>query len=134
LLKPDPTDIVDVVNQINANYDKIDQWAGTILVNDGVTPPNSALFDGAIVKEKTSGQVWVAQWNGTGYDKKYIVGDCVAGVVGITGNTSVAGASVLTVADIPAVPYQRIISCTVFLTSVTMTSGTFTQVSLLLGG
>jgi hypothetical protein len=51
----------------------IDQWAGCILVNDGVTPATGSLFDGAIVKEKTSGIIWEARKNGGGtFDKVYV--------------------------------------------------------------
>jgi len=45
-----------------------------ILVNDGVTPPTAALYDGAIVREKTSGKTWEARKNGGGtFDPKWIV-------------------------------------------------------------
>ena len=70
LIKPAGADPQDV-SQLNGNFDTLDKMAGFIMVNDGVTPPNTDLFDGAVVKEKTSGKVWVAQWNGTSYDKKY---------------------------------------------------------------
>jgi hypothetical protein len=46
---------------------------GCILVNDGVTPATGDLFDGAIVKEKTSGIIWEARKNGGGtFDKVYV--------------------------------------------------------------
>jgi hypothetical protein len=92
VLKPDPTDIVNVVTQIDAAFDKFDLSLGYILVNDGVTPPNSVLYDGAVVKEKTSGYTWVAQWNGTSYDKKLSgVGPWVRGTNGPTNINSGSG-------------------------------------------
>lgn len=74
LTKPVDAEPQDVAT-LDVNFDRLDQSIGVILVNDGVTPPNSQLFDGAIVKEKTSGLVWVAQKNaGTGnFDQVNIV-------------------------------------------------------------
>lgn len=74
LVKPQPgTGEPQDVADLNSNADNIDKWAGAILVNDGVTPSTAELFDGAIVKEKTSGKVWVAQKNvGGTYDARYI--------------------------------------------------------------
>lgn len=61
------------VGDINLNMTAIDTNIGAILVNDGVAPDDASLFDGAIVKERTSGITWVAQRNNLGgYDKKYI--------------------------------------------------------------
>jgi hypothetical protein len=61
------------VTPLNTNADLIDKFAGCILVNDGVTPPTGDLFDGAIVKERTSGIIWEARKNGGGtFDKVYI--------------------------------------------------------------
>lgn len=58
---------------LNANFDIIDKFLGCILVNDGVTPPTGDLFDGALVREKTSGILWEARKNGGGtYDKVYV--------------------------------------------------------------
>lgn len=58
---------------LNANFDIIDKFLGCILVNDGVTPPTGDLFDGALVREKTSGILWEARKNGGGtFDKVYI--------------------------------------------------------------
>lgn len=74
LIKPqpgtgEPQDIAD----INTSFDKIDAWAGAILVNDGVIPSTGDLFDGAFVKEKTSGKVWVAQRNiGGTFDRIWV--------------------------------------------------------------
>jgi hypothetical protein len=67
-----PAEPVDVT-QLNSNADVIDKFLGCILVNDGVTPATGDLFDGAIVKEKTSGIVWEARKNGGGtFDKVYL--------------------------------------------------------------
>jgi hypothetical protein len=71
LVKPAGLEPQDIA-VLNADLDKIDKMMGCILVNAGVTPPDADLFDGAIVKEKTTGITWVAQWNGTTYDKRYI--------------------------------------------------------------
>lgn len=67
LYKPNEVgETVDVKTQINNNYDQIDRVAGCLLVANGYTPPNTDLFDGCIVREKTSGKVWMAQKNVTG--------------------------------------------------------------------
>lgn len=67
-----PEEAVDI-DVINTNMNLIDQWMGCILVNDGVTPATGDLFDGAIVKEKTSGIIWEARKNGGGtFDKVYV--------------------------------------------------------------
>ena len=76
LVKATDPEAVDV-SILNANFDQIDYTSGAILVNPGVTPPNTALFDGAVIKERGSqGRVWVAEKNGGGgYFKYYIVAD-----------------------------------------------------------
>lgn len=67
-----PEEDVDI-DVLNDNADRIDQMIGCILVNDGVTPSTGDLFDGAIVKERTSGIIWEARQNGGGtFDKVYI--------------------------------------------------------------
>lgn len=72
LVKPDTTDPVDIA-QINSNSDKIDYSLGMILVNDGASTTDINAFDGAIVREKTSGIIWEARKNGGGtFDKVYI--------------------------------------------------------------
>ena len=71
LIKPAGTEQVDVA-LLNANADQIDYTSGVILVNAGVVPPNSSLFDGAVVMEKTTGVMWVAVKNGSGgFDRYY---------------------------------------------------------------
>lgn len=61
------------VDLLNADLDLIDTNIGVLLVNAGVTPPNSSLYDGAVVKEKTTGICWIAQKNGGGgFDKAYL--------------------------------------------------------------
>src|ERR1700755_1205891 len=74
LVKPQPgTGEPADIARINLNSDNIDKWIGAILVNDGVTPATAELFDGAVVKEKSSGKVWVAEKNvGGTFDKKWI--------------------------------------------------------------
>lgn len=58
---------------LNTNSDLLDKFLPCILVNDGVTPPTGDLYDGALVKEKTSGIIWEARKNGGGtYDKVYV--------------------------------------------------------------
>lgn len=65
------------VGPINTNSDRLDYIAGCILVNDGATPSDSVLFDGAIVREKTSGKIWEArkQLDGT-FQKVWIRYPC----------------------------------------------------------
>jgi hypothetical protein len=58
---------------INANSDLIDKFMPCILVNDGVTPPTGDLYDGVLVKERTSGIIWEARKNGGGtFDKVWV--------------------------------------------------------------
>lgn len=58
---------------INTNSDLLDKFMPCILVNDGVTPPTGDLYDGALVKERTSGIIWEARKNGGGtFDKVYV--------------------------------------------------------------
>lgn len=66
-----PAEAVNVA-LLNANADRIDETQGVILVNDGVTPADGDLFDGAVVREKTSLKQWVARTNGSGgFTKDY---------------------------------------------------------------
>jgi len=59
--------------QLNTNADLLDKFMPCILVNDGVTPPTGDLYDGALVKEKTSGKLWEARKNGGGtFDKVWV--------------------------------------------------------------
>lgn len=61
------------VTPINLNSDTIDSFMPCILVADGVTPPTASLYDGALVKERTSGIIWEARKNGGGtFDKVYV--------------------------------------------------------------
>jgi len=61
------------VTPLNTNSDLLDKFAPCILVNDGVTPPTGDLYDGALVKERTSGIIWEARKNGGGtFDKVYV--------------------------------------------------------------
>ena len=60
-------------SSIVTNADLTDKFMPCILVNDGVTPPTGDLYDGALVKEKTSGIIWEARKNGGGtFDKVYV--------------------------------------------------------------
>lgn len=88
LIKPDTTEDVDIAD-LNANTDQLDQMAGCILVNDGVTPAAGDLFDGAIVKEKTSGIIWEARKSGATFLKKYI--RYPYSLFGVTGNNPASG-------------------------------------------
>jgi hypothetical protein len=61
------------VGPLNTNSGLLDKFMPCILVNDGVTPPTGDLYDGALVKERTSGIIWEARKNGGGtYDKVYV--------------------------------------------------------------
>jgi hypothetical protein len=83
-----PEEYVDVT-VLNTNADTIDKLLGCILVNNGVTPPDADLIDGALVKEKTSGIIWEARANGSGgFDKVYVRYPCY--LVGSTTAQSVA--------------------------------------------
>lgn len=67
-----PAEAVDV-GVLNTNADLLDKFAPCILVNDGVTPATGDLYDGALVKEKTSGKIWEARKNGGGtFDKVWV--------------------------------------------------------------
>jgi hypothetical protein len=82
LKKPAGPEYVNVLEDIANNMDRIDKWAGAIQVNDGVFPAAVDLFDGAIVQEKTSGWIWVAQSNGIGgYTRKMIYAPLAAGLI-----------------------------------------------------
>lgn len=71
LTKPAGVEAIDIT-VLNTDFDQIDYAVGVILVNAGVTPPNSALFDGAVVQEKVTGLQWTAVKNGGGgFDKLY---------------------------------------------------------------
>lgn len=72
LIKPAGSE-ARAVGPLNTNSDLADKFMPCILVNDGVTPPTGDLYDGALVKERTSGIVWEARKNGGGtYDKVYV--------------------------------------------------------------
>ena len=61
------------ITPIASDMDLLDKFMPCILVNDGVTPPTVDLYDGALVKERTSGIIWEARKNGGGtYDKVYV--------------------------------------------------------------
>jgi len=58
------------VNDINNNSLKIDKSIGAFLVNPGVIPPDADLYDGAMVAEKTTGIVWMAQKSGSAFIRR----------------------------------------------------------------
>src|SRR6478752_6049738 len=61
------------VGPLNTNADRTDELLGAFLINDGASIPDAQAIDGMIVKEKTSGKVWVLQKNvGGTFDRKYI--------------------------------------------------------------
>jgi hypothetical protein len=65
LAKPD-ADEFQLVGVLDANYDLIDKYVGARQVAEGITPPQAELFDGALIHNKTSGTLWVAQANAAG--------------------------------------------------------------------
>lgn len=73
-VKPQPgTGEPAAIEKINSNFDKVDKWGHVIWVNDGVIPATADLIEGAIVAERTSGKVWIAQKNvGGTFDQKFI--------------------------------------------------------------
>lgn len=48
------------VDQFEYNWPILDKYADSLLVDDGVTPPDSDLYEGCLVAEKTSGKLWMA--------------------------------------------------------------------------
>lgn len=60
LLKESDDELID---QFAYNWPILDSIAGGLLVANGVTPPDAQLFDGCIVREATSGKVWIARKN-----------------------------------------------------------------------
>lgn len=67
LEKPDPSQEVDIT-KINANMDKIDTAQAPLYVSPDVVPPNSSLYNGAIVAE-SGGKIWLAKPSGGGFTK-----------------------------------------------------------------
>jgi len=62
------------IERLNLNMNVLDRAVGTSQVADGVIPPSVELYDGKIVREKTSGGVWIAEKQSNGsYAKKWIV-------------------------------------------------------------
>lgn len=63
----------EFINPGNNDFQRIDDVMPAIIVNDGVVPADSALYDGALVAEKTSGKVWMAVKNvGGTFDHQWI--------------------------------------------------------------
>lgn len=50
----------EVVDQFEYNWPILDTYADSLWVDDGVTPPDSQLYEGCLVAEKTSGKLWMA--------------------------------------------------------------------------
>lgn len=68
LEKPDPSQEVDIT-VINGNMDKIDAAQAPIAVGADVVPPNSQLYNGAMVVETPNGKFWLAKTSGGGFAK-----------------------------------------------------------------
>lgn len=50
----------EYIDQFEYNWPILDKYADSLFVNDGVTPPDSDLYEGCLVAEKTSGKLWMA--------------------------------------------------------------------------
>ena len=50
----------ELIDQFEYNWPILDKYAGGLLVNDGVTPPDNELYEGCVVQEVTSGKMWMA--------------------------------------------------------------------------
>jgi hypothetical protein len=63
----------EYIDQYPNNWPILDWRAGELVIADGTTPADSALFDGLVVREATNGKSWIAtkQPNGT-YTKKWL--------------------------------------------------------------
>jgi len=72
LIKPAGGEPINV-DDLNTNSDRLDKVMPFVLVNDGVTPPDTDLIDGSVIMEKTSGLVWVAQKSGASFIRKPII-------------------------------------------------------------
>lgn len=66
--------IDDEVSAMRENWYRLDEaYSGAVVVNPGVVPDDSVLYDGCIVSERNTGIVWRAQRNNAGaFEKKYI--------------------------------------------------------------
>jgi hypothetical protein len=53
----------EVIDQFATNWPIIDKFAGGLSTTPGVTPPDSELYDGAIVREGANGKAWIAVRN-----------------------------------------------------------------------
>jgi len=65
----------EIIDPFSYNWPILDKYAGGLLVADGVTPPDSDLYDGCLVMEQTSGKQWIASKDpNTGvYTKKWLI-------------------------------------------------------------
>lgn len=50
----------ELIDQFEYNWPILDKYSDSLLVDDGVTPPDSDLYEGCLVAEKTSGKLWMA--------------------------------------------------------------------------
>jgi hypothetical protein len=49
------------IDRLNLNMDRLDDAARVLTVTDTAMPPAASLWDGKIVREKTTGKVWIAE-------------------------------------------------------------------------
>lgn len=56
----------ELIDQFEQNWPILDLYANSLLVADGVTPPDDQLYDGCLVCERTSGKLWMAVANPAG--------------------------------------------------------------------
>ncbi len=88
LLKPALTDLVDVVTQLNDNYDRLDEVAGVIICTSATRPSGGDLFTGAKIYETDTTKEYV--YNGSQW---VLTGGAVANRIGGgTSNVGTAGA------------------------------------------
>jgi hypothetical protein len=71
LYKPEDPDDIDV-DELDSNFDRLDQTAGIIQTATGSSPPTDVLFDGAIVRE-ANGRIWMANKTGEGVFQQLLV-------------------------------------------------------------
>lgn len=50
----------EYIDQFEYNWPILDKYADSLSVADGVTPPDSDLYEGCFVSEQTSGKLWMA--------------------------------------------------------------------------
>jgi len=65
LLKPAGSDLINVTTQLDDNYDKIDNNAGTFVCTSSTRPSGGSRFTGQLIFETDTNLVWV--WNGSAW-------------------------------------------------------------------